>query len=170
MRLFNTFKACPHESTTDPIDIKRVVPNYRHAWWKYRFDLVSFDMPLRMSVAQVKELVAEHFIQRPKMASMVSRPIIHTHCDDLLLQQLMVLWTQVARLGMELSRVLVAKLDATDEAVAALNRLEDPVDELREAMAASHVAVAVLQADYKKGRLGASPSVEPFPHLEPLPC
>ncbi|KAG1895099.1 uncharacterized protein F5891DRAFT_1194615 [Suillus fuscotomentosus] len=64
VRLFNAFKACPHESTTDPIDIKRVVPNYRHAWWRYRFDLVSFDMPLQMSVAQVKELVAEHFTQR----------------------------------------------------------------------------------------------------------
>src|ERR1700680_3390545 len=63
-RLFATFKACPHESPTHPVDINRVVRDYRHAWWKHRFDLAPFDMPLRMSVATVKELVTDHFAQR----------------------------------------------------------------------------------------------------------
>ncbi|KAG1868407.1 hypothetical protein F4604DRAFT_1927264 [Suillus subluteus] len=169
-KFFAGFEACPHQSVTHPVDINRVVPNYKHPWWTYRFDLLPFNMPIWISVAKVKELVAGHFAQRPRMALMVPRPITHTHgSDDPLLHQLQVLWTEVARLGMELSRVLVAKLDATSEAVAALNHLEDPLEEVSEAMAASHAAVAVLRGDYDNDRLGASPSIKPFPHLEPLP-
>ncbi|KAG2100176.1 uncharacterized protein F5147DRAFT_777083 [Suillus discolor] len=169
-KLFTTFKACPHESGTHPIDINRVIPDYRHAWWKYRFDLAPFNMPLWMSVAQVKELVTSHFAQRPKMASMVPRPITNTRSDDPLLQQLQVLRAEVSHLGMELSQLLVAKLDAMSEAVAAFNRLEDPIDELREAMEASHAAVAMLQGHYETGRLGAPSSVEPFPRVQSLLC
>ncbi|KAG1841083.1 hypothetical protein C8R48DRAFT_779221 [Suillus tomentosus] len=168
-KLFAAFKACPHESANHPVDINRVVRDYRHAWWKHRFDLAPFDMPLRMSVATVKELVTDHFAQRPKMASMVPRSTTHTRSDDPLLQQLQVLRAEVSHLGMELSRLLVAKLDATSEAVAALDRLEDPVDELREAMVASHAAVAMLQGHYDNGRLGGPSSVEPFPRLQSLP-
>ncbi|KAG2089730.1 uncharacterized protein F5147DRAFT_780525 [Suillus discolor] len=164
-KLFAAFKACPHESPTHPVDINRVVRDYRHAWWKHRFDLAPFDMPLRMSVALVKELVTDHFAQRPKMASMVPTPITHACSDDPLLQQLQVLRAEVSYLGMELGRLLVTKLDATREAVAALDHLEDPVDELREAMVASHMAVAMLQGHYNNGRLGGPSSVEPFPSL-----
>ncbi|KAG2099261.1 uncharacterized protein F5147DRAFT_777381 [Suillus discolor] len=134
-KLFAAFKACPHESPTHPVDINRV------------------------------ELVTDHFAQRPKMASMVPTPITHARSDDPLLQQLQVLRAEVSYLGMELGRLLVTKLDATREAVAALDRLEDPVDELREAMVASHVAVAMLQGHYDNGRLGGPSSIEPFPGL-----
>ncbi|KAG1829557.1 hypothetical protein DFJ58DRAFT_848672 [Suillus subalutaceus] len=157
-KFFAAYKACPHQSVTHPVDINRVVPKYKHAWWEHRFDLLPFNMPLQISVAE------------PRMALMVPRPITHTHSDDPLMQQLQVLRAEVARLGMELTRVLVDKLDAMTEAVAAFNRLEDPVDELREAMEASHAAVAVLQEDYDNGWLGASPSIEPFPHPARLPC
>ncbi|KAG2052600.1 hypothetical protein BDR06DRAFT_1009447 [Suillus hirtellus] len=168
-KLFMAFKACPHESANHPVDINWVVCDYRHTWWKHRFDLVLFDMPLWVSVATVKELVTDHFAQRPKMASMVLRSTMHTRSDDLLLQQLQVLWAEVSHLGMELSQLLVAKLDATGEAVAALDHLEDPVDELHEAMVASHAEVAMLQGHYNNGRLGGPSSVEPFPHLQSLP-
>lgn len=100
---------------------------------------------------------------------MVPRSTTHTRSNDPLLQQLQVLRAEVSHLGMELSRLLVAKLDATSEAVAALDRLEDPVDELREAMVASHAAVAMLQGHYDNGRLGGPSSVEPFPRLQSLP-
>ncbi|KAG1798399.1 hypothetical protein EV424DRAFT_1546254 [Suillus variegatus] len=164
-KLYAAFKACPHESAAHPVNINRVVLDYHHAWWKYKFDLALFQMPLRMSVAMVKELVTGHFAQRPKMASMVPSPITHTRSDDPLLQQLQVLQPEVSHLGMELSRLLVTKLDATREAVAALDRLEDPVDELHEAMVASHAAVAMLQGHYNTGGLGGPSSVEPFPRL-----
>ncbi|KAG1853771.1 hypothetical protein C8R48DRAFT_675722 [Suillus tomentosus] len=141
-KLFAAFKACPHESPTHPVDINRVV---RPCAVRY----ASSDV-----CCSVKELVTDHFAQRPKMASMVPTPITHARSDDPLLQQLQVSGPKFPIL-----------LDATREAVAALDRLEDPVDELREAMVASHAAVAMLQGHYDNGRLGGPSSVEPFPGL-----
>lgn len=88
--------------------------------------------------------------------------------QDPLLQQLHVLRTEVARLGFELSEVLVTKLEATGIAVNAMNRLEGPLDEVYEAMAASHAAVSVLEGDYISGRIGTSPSRETFPKSDPF--
>ncbi|KAG2039811.1 hypothetical protein BDR03DRAFT_1008805 [Suillus americanus] len=150
-KFFATYEACPHQPANHPIDINWVVPNYKHAWWMYQFELLPFNMPPQILVSEVKMLVAVHFAQQPRMALMVPRPIAHARSDYPLMQQLQVLQTKVAHL------------------VAAFNHLEDPVDELCEAMEASHVAVAVLQEDYNNGRLGGSPSIKPFPHPARLP-
>ena len=95
-------------------------------------------------------------------------PIIHPRSEDPLLQQLQVLRTEVARLGLDLGHLLVSKLEATGAAVDAMNQLEQPVDEVRDAMAASHVAVALLEQDYNNGRIGTSPRGDPFPELHPF--
>jgi hypothetical protein len=41
----------------------RIVNLYAYCWWKDRFDLGPFQMPNRISLLEVKELVEEHFDQ-----------------------------------------------------------------------------------------------------------
>ncbi|KAG1882029.1 hypothetical protein C8R48DRAFT_667722 [Suillus tomentosus] len=169
VNLFENFRNCPHDDVGDAISGHRVVPRYRHCWWTAAFHYLPMQMPLRFSVAEVKDLTAEHFKQRPALGLMMPEPIIHPRSEDPLLQQLQVLRTEVARLGLDLGHLLVSKLEATGAAVDAMNRLEQPVDEVRDAMAASHAAVALLEQDYNNGRIGTSPRGNPFPELHPFP-
>ncbi|KAG2092291.1 uncharacterized protein F5147DRAFT_657704 [Suillus discolor] len=160
---------CPPDNVGNAISGYRVVPRYRHCWWTATFHYFPMQMPLWFSVAEVKDLTAEHFTQRPALGLMMPEPIIHPHSEDPLLQQLQVLQTEVARLGLDLGQLLVSKLEVTGAAVDAMNRLEQPVDEVRVAMAASHAAMAILEQDYNNGRIGTSPRGDPFPELHPFP-
>jgi hypothetical protein len=92
---------------------------------------------------------------------MVPKPVVHTDSQDPLLHQLCILRNEVAHLGLELSRLLMGKLAVTNEAVAAMHQLGEPVEEICEAMADSHVVVEVLEDDYNAGWIGTSPA-EPF--------
>ncbi|KAG2112358.1 uncharacterized protein F5147DRAFT_650992 [Suillus discolor] len=166
--LFADFWDCQHDDVGDLAFGHRVVPCYRHNWWNNSFYYSPMQMPLWFSVAEVKNLTADHFKQRPALGLMIPEPIIHPHSEDPLLQQLQVLRTEVAHLGLDLGHLLVNKLEATEAAVDAMNQLEQPVDEVCDAMAASRVVVAVLEKDYNNGRIGTSPRGDPFPELHPF--
>ncbi|KAG1844595.1 hypothetical protein C8R48DRAFT_780248 [Suillus tomentosus] len=166
--LFARFRDCPHNKDGDAVAQYRVVPRYRYCWWGTAFHFTPMQMPLRLSVAEVNELTADHFKQRPALGLLLPEPITHPRLDDPLIQQLHVLRTEVARLGLDLGQMLVAKLEATGAAVDAMNRLEQPLDEVYDAMAASQAAVDVLAEDYNNGRIGTSTRGDPFPELHPF--
>ncbi|KAG2354409.1 hypothetical protein BDR07DRAFT_1494625 [Suillus spraguei] len=121
--LFDAFEAFPHDELDDPMDSHRVVGQYHHCWWSYRFDMVPFALPLRIPLPTVKEFVVSHFAQRPAMALMIPPPVTHSRSQDPLVQQLYVLRAEVARLGEQLRQVLRRKLEATGEAIVAMDRL-----------------------------------------------
>ncbi|KAG1823312.1 hypothetical protein EV424DRAFT_1346336 [Suillus variegatus] len=70
INLFENFRNCPHDDVGDAISSHRV--------------------------AKVKDLTADHFKQWPALGLMMPEPIIHPCSEDLLLQQLQVLQTEVA--------------------------------------------------------------------------
>ncbi|KAG1854307.1 hypothetical protein C8R48DRAFT_776694 [Suillus tomentosus] len=166
--LYENFRECPHDENGDAARHYRVVPRYRHSWWTTAFHFQNIQMPLRFSVAEVKQLAAAHFKQRPALGLLIPEPITHPRKDDPLLQQLHALRSEVARLGLDLGQMLVSKLEATGAAVDAMNRLEQPLDEVYDAMAASQAAVDVLAEDYANGRIGTSPRGDPFPEVHPF--
>ncbi|KAG2089740.1 uncharacterized protein F5147DRAFT_780533 [Suillus discolor] len=166
--LFARLRDCPHNKDGKAVDQYRVVPRYCYCWWKTPFHFTAMQMPLQLSVAQVNELTADHFKQWPALGLLIPEPITHPRMDDPLLQQLHVLQTEVAWLGLDLGHMLVSKLEATGAVVDAMNRLEQPLDEVYDAMAASQAAVDVLVEDYNNGRIGTSLHGDPFPQLHPF--
>ncbi|KAG1800083.1 hypothetical protein EV424DRAFT_1352186 [Suillus variegatus] len=166
--LFDNLQECAHDENGDAARHYWVVPRYRHCWWTTAFHFQNINMPLQFLVAEVKELVAAHFKQRPALGLLILEPITHPRKDDPLLQQLHALQSEVARLGLDLGQMLVSKLEATGATVDAMNRLEQPLDEVYDTMAASQVAVDVLAEDYANGRIGTSPRGDPFPEVHPF--
>ncbi|KAG2085887.1 uncharacterized protein F5147DRAFT_781846 [Suillus discolor] len=144
--LFERFRNCPHDESGDAACQYRVVPRYHHCWWTTAFHFQNIQMPLQFSVAEVKALAAAHFKQWASL--LIPELITHPRKDDPLLQQLHALRTEVARLGLDLGQMLV--------------------NEVYDAMAASHAAVEVLAEDYNNGRIGTSPCGDPFPEMPPF--
>lgn len=62
--LFARFRDCPHNKDGDAVAQYRVVPRYRYCWWGTAFHFTPMQMPLRLSVAEVNGLTADHFKQR----------------------------------------------------------------------------------------------------------
>ncbi|KAG1898189.1 uncharacterized protein F5891DRAFT_1191175 [Suillus fuscotomentosus] len=112
--------------------------------WKDHFDLGPFEMPNRIPLLEVKELVEEHFEQLhvghlliPELPQM---PTSH----DPLLQQVRCIRENMQQLGEGLQSMLLTKVEEGDLAVDALTRLEGLVDEVMDIMQASHELIDTL--------------------------
>ncbi|KAG1901805.1 uncharacterized protein F5891DRAFT_1187282 [Suillus fuscotomentosus] len=79
---------------------------------------MPMQMPLWLSVAEVNELTADHFKQQ--VCSYWNRLLIRGWMIRSF-NNFMFYWTEVARLGLDLGQMLVAKLEATGAAVDAMN-------------------------------------------------
>ncbi|KAG1784523.1 uncharacterized protein HD556DRAFT_1315000 [Suillus plorans] len=132
----------------------RIVNKYAYCWWNDHFDLGPFEMPNRISLLEVKELVEEHFEQldfsdhfvyaQPAGHLLIPKlPQMPTSRDPLL-HQVRCIRENVQRLGEGLHSMLLTKVEEGNLAMDALTQLEGPVDEVMDAMRASHELIDTL--------------------------
>ncbi|KAG2085105.1 uncharacterized protein F5147DRAFT_782213 [Suillus discolor] len=164
--LFARLQDYPHNKDGKAVDQYRVVPRYHYCWWKTPCHFMAMQMPPAFSSSG--ERANGRSLQTAALGLLIPEPITHPRMDNPLLQQLHVLRTEVGWLGLDLGHMLVSKLEATGAAVDAMNRLEQPLDEVYDAMAASQAAVDVLAEDYNNGRIRTSLHGDPFPQLHPF--
>ncbi|KAG1852525.1 hypothetical protein F4604DRAFT_1686628 [Suillus subluteus] len=62
--------------------IHRVIPNYRHDWWKDYFDTLGLEMPA-LNVREVMEMAQDHFEQLVGHFSLSCWTSIHANCQPM---------------------------------------------------------------------------------------
>ncbi|KAG2056557.1 hypothetical protein BDR06DRAFT_1040029 [Suillus hirtellus] len=148
-KLYDAFKNFNCMVDGDILACCRIVNQYAYCWWKDHFDLGPFEMPNRISLLEVKELVEKHFKQLPAGHLLIPKlPQMPTGHDPLL-QQVRCIRENMQQLGEGLQSMLLTKVEEGDLTIDALTWLEGPVDEVMDVMRASHELIDTLSIKWE---------------------
>lgn len=145
--LFQKFWTSKLDLSGDLMSQYRVVCNFEYSWWKDRFDLIPFEMPHRISLEEVRELYHAHAEQMPAGYLLLPDMSRHQGGSDPLLTNLRWLNADLESLGDHLQSWLSQKTDEGRIALEVMARLEGPVDDLHDVMAASQQLLDTRRMD-----------------------